>query len=73
MAGIDASKTDQRARINSLTLEGCKSVDIHHRMLAAYGDMDVSKPMVTRWSRMFGDSQHRRQGICRSHVKHTKL
>lgn len=59
MAGVDAttSKTDQRAVIKFLTLEGCKPVDIHRRMLAVYGDTCVSKPTVTRWARMFSDGR----------------
>ncbi|GFT85315.1 beta-1,4-N-acetylgalactosaminyltransferase bre-4 [Trichonephila clavipes] len=43
MVGEDAiaSKMNQRAVIKFLTLEECKLVDIHSRMLAVYGDVCV--------------------------------
>ncbi|GFT75907.1 hypothetical protein TNCV_2098441 [Trichonephila clavipes] len=34
-----------------LTFKGYKPVDIHHRMLAVYGDTHVSKPTVMRRAR----------------------
>lgn len=55
MAGLiqNPSKEAQRAVIQFLSFEGCRPVDIHRRMQAAYGNKCVSKTTVTDWARMF--------------------
>ncbi|GFX52275.1 hypothetical protein TNCV_4801321 [Trichonephila clavipes] len=63
-------KTDPRAVKEFLTLEGCKPLEMFHRMLADCVDACVSKPKVTRWARLTRDCQQETRDLPRLGYAH---